>query len=125
MSYFLRASFLVEALKEIEEGLLELDDLLNDRDVNTEFAELQALLQKRLPVQTPTDGSSREAWHRVRQSGRIVRNVLATTERATALLRAMPCEPLLYTGAGDTDTILRTLNQLLKEHGAGPQEVNL
>lgn len=117
MSYFLRAGFLVEALTTLEAGLQELDALLNDRDISTEFAELQALLAKRaaLTEGETMDGSAREAWHRVRQGGRLVRELLATAERAGALLRAMPCEPLLFTGSGSTDDVLRALNRLLSD----------
>lgn len=122
MSYFLRAAFLVDALTGLESGLRELDALLNDQDINTEFAQLQALLAKRASAAElePLDGNAREAWQRVRQGGRLVRELLTTAEKAGALLRAMPCEPLLFTGSGNTDNVLRALNHLLSKQPVDP-----
>lgn len=122
MSYFLRAAFLVDALTSLESGLRELDAILNDQDINSEFAQLQALLAKRASGAElePLDGNAREAWQRVRQGGRLVRELLATAERAGSLLRAMPCEPLLFTGSGNTDNVLRALNHLLSEQPVEP-----
>lgn len=116
MSYFLRAGFLVDALLNLEAGLKELDDLLNERDVDTEFAQLQALLKQRIPAGGNDGHNAREGWQRVRQAGLTVRQLLATAEKSTALLKAMPCEPLIFTGSGETDDVLRGLNQMLQQN---------
>ncbi|HCC32681.1 MAG TPA: hypothetical protein DEQ28_02085 [Clostridiales bacterium] len=105
MTKFLRVGFVAERLAEIARAA----------DYAQFLLEIHRSQPGHLPshkdAAAPDSGPTLDLDAEIRRS---LRAIIRLSTETTQFLAQLPCQPLLYTGAEDTDTVIRHLERLLE-----------